>query len=35
MLTAKPRVVPAEDIHTVAASLIAMLRREMAGIVVG
>ena len=34
-LTARPRVVPAEDIHTVAASLIAMLRREMAGIVVG
>jgi hypothetical protein len=34
-LTAKPRVVPAEDIHTVASSLIAMLRREMAGIVVG
>ena len=34
-LTAKPRVVPAEDIHTVAASLIAMLRRETAGIVVG
>jgi aspartate dehydrogenase len=34
-LTAKPRVVPAEDIHTVAASLIAMLRRETTGIVVG
>jgi aspartate dehydrogenase len=34
-LTARPRVVPAEDIHTVAASLIAMLRREAAGIVVG
>jgi hypothetical protein len=25
----------AEDIHTVAASLIAMLRRETAGIVIG
>ena len=35
VMTAKPRVVPAEDIHTVAASLIAMLRRETAGIVVG
>jgi aspartate dehydrogenase len=34
-LTAKPRVVRAEDIHTVAASLIAMLRHEAAGIVVG
>jgi len=34
-LTARPRVVPAEDIHTVAASLVAMLRRESAGIVVG
>jgi aspartate dehydrogenase len=34
-LTAKPRVVPAQDIHTVAASLIAMLRRETAGILVG
>ena len=34
-LTARPRVVPAEDIHTVAASLIAMLRRETTGIVVG
>ena len=34
-LTAKPRVVPAEDIHTVAASLIAMLRRETGGIVIG
>jgi len=34
-LTARPRVVPAEDIHTVAASLIAMLRREAAGILVG
>jgi aspartate dehydrogenase len=34
-LTARPRVVRAEDIHTVAASLIAMLRREMAGIVIG
>jgi hypothetical protein len=29
------RVVRAEDIHTVAASLIAMLRRETAGIVIG
>jgi aspartate dehydrogenase len=34
-LTARPRVVPAEDIHTVAASLIAMLRRETSGIVFG
>jgi aspartate dehydrogenase len=34
-LTARPRVVPAEDVHPVAASLIAMLRRETAGIVVG
>ena len=34
-LTSRPRVVAAEDIHTVAASLIAMLRRETAGIVVG
>ena len=34
-LTARPRIVPAEDIHTVAASLIAMLRRETTGIVVG
>lgn len=34
-LTARPRVVRAEDIHTVAASLIAMLRRETAGIVIG
>ena len=34
-LTARPRVVPAEDIHTVASSLIAMLRRETTGIVVG
>jgi aspartate dehydrogenase len=34
-LMARPRVVPAEDIHTVAASLIAMLRRETKGIVVG
>jgi len=34
-LTARPRVVPAEDIHTVAASLIAMLRRETTGIVIG
>jgi aspartate dehydrogenase len=34
-LMARPRVVRAEDIHTVAASLIAMLRRENAGIVVG
>jgi aspartate dehydrogenase len=34
-LTARPRAVPAEDVHTVAASLVAMLRRETAGIVVG
>jgi aspartate dehydrogenase len=34
-LTARPRVVRAEDIHMVAASLIAMLRRETAGIVIG
>jgi aspartate dehydrogenase len=34
-LTARPRVVRAEDIHTVAASLIAMLRRETTGIVIG
>ena len=34
-LMARPRVVPAEDIHTVAASLIAMLRRETTGIVIG
>ena len=34
-LMSRPRVVSAEDIHTVAASLIAMLRRETAGIVVG
>jgi aspartate dehydrogenase len=34
-VTAKPRVVPADDVHTVAASLIAMLRRESTGIVVG
>ncbi len=34
-LTARPRVVPAEDIHTVAASRTAMLRRETAGILVG
>ena len=34
-LIARPRVVRAEDIHTVAASLIAMLRRETAGIVIG
>ena len=32
---ARPRVVRAEDIHTVAASLIAMLRRENAGLVIG
>src|SRR5258708_6932471 len=31
-LMVRPRVVPAEDIHTVAASLIAVLRRETAGI---
>ena len=34
-LMARPRVVRADDIHTVAASLIAMLRRETAGIVIG
>jgi len=34
-LMARPRVVRAEDIHTVAASLVAMLRRENTGIVVG
>jgi aspartate dehydrogenase len=34
-LMSRPRVVRAEDIHTVAASLIAMLRRETAGIVIG
>ena len=34
-LMAKPRVVRAEDIHTVAASLLAMLRRETTGIVIG
>ena len=34
-LIARPRVVRAEDVHTVAASLIAMLRRETAGIVIG
>jgi len=34
-LMARPRVVRAEDIHTVAASLIAMLRRETAGIAIG
>jgi aspartate dehydrogenase len=34
-VTANPRVIPAEDIHTVAASLVAMLRRETTGIVVG
>lgn len=34
-VTAKPRVVAAEDIHTVAASLVAMLRRETTGILVG
>ena len=34
-VTASPRVIPAEDIHTVAASLVAMLRRETTGIVVG
>ena len=34
-LTSRPRVVRAEDIHTVAASLIAMLRRETTGIVIG
>jgi aspartate dehydrogenase len=34
-LMSRPRVVRAEDIHPVAASLIAMLRRETAGIVIG
>ena len=34
-LVARPRVVRAEDIHTVASSLLAMLRRETAGIVIG
>ena len=34
-LMARPRVVRAEDIHTVASSLLAMLRRETAGIVIG
>jgi len=34
-VTSKPRVVAAEDIHTAAASLTAMLRRETTGIVVG
>jgi hypothetical protein len=34
-VTARPRVVPAEDVHTVAASLVAMLRREITGIVIG
>jgi aspartate dehydrogenase len=34
-LMARPRVVREEDIHTVAASLLAMLRHEHAGIVVG
>jgi aspartate dehydrogenase len=34
-LIARPRVVRAEDIHTVASSLLAMLRRETAGIVIG
>ena len=34
-LMARPRVVRAEDIHMVAASLIAMLSRETAGIVIG
>jgi len=34
-LISRPRVVRAEDIHTVAARLIAMLRRETTGIVVG
>jgi aspartate dehydrogenase len=34
-LVSRPRVVSAEDIHTVAASLIAMLRRESTGIIVG
>src|SRR5262245_28063994 len=34
-LMARPRVVRAEDVHTVAASLLAMLRRDHSGIVVG
>jgi aspartate dehydrogenase len=34
-LMSRPRVVSAEDIHTVAASLIAMLRRETTGVVIG
>lgn len=34
-LMARPRLVRADDIHTVAASVIAMLRRETAGIVIG
>ena len=34
-LMARPRVVPAEDIHTVASSVIAMLRRETTAIVIG
>ena len=34
-LMARPRVVRAEDVHTVAASLLAMLRRETTGIVIG
>jgi aspartate dehydrogenase len=34
-LMSRPRVVRAEDVHTVAASLIAMLRRETKGIVIG
>jgi aspartate dehydrogenase len=33
-VTARPRVVPAEDVHAVAASLIAMLRGTTAGIAV-
>ncbi len=33
-LTSRPRVVPAEDIHTVAASLVAMLRGHAMGILV-
>ena len=34
-LMVRPRVVRAEDVHTFALSLLAMLRRENAGIVVG
>jgi len=34
-LTAKPRVAPAEDVHMAASSVIAMLRREATGIVIG